>query len=461
MLQFEECSLLTKRIAGVKSSHIKAIFHSATSPQRKSETNQVHQATTGQVAETSVSSTVYHHTTPAPAIDRRRTIAATQSTTAFWTVEMTNQLVGAVYGKIIDELIKQAAVSFEEDGVNHSVLDELKKTWQHRLTNTKCASFPWDPPPVPPVPQPMVNPAPVPSNAPRPPQVSSSGSPALSSTSNSSNTVQVKEESPYMNHGLPSGIQPSYSSPIAQQRAAQNLQQKFGPTANPQINQLHAQAAMSHQGHQQHQSTPQNIQLPQMTEQHRQYMEQQHQRRQQLQQMQQAQQRPQVHTAPVSSAQTDGVGEWNSFIAQRRAAALADPDSVYSTDLTIRQQLEQSSRVMEGGGLMLPLSEQPNRLPAQKQKSNTNLRVKASQFDGTNDSDEDAKGVKHEDLGDEEDEDAINSDLDDPDDDVVEEEGEDSNQGQIMLCTYDKVQRVKNKWKCILKDGVLTTGGKE
>lgn len=32
-----------------------------------------------------------------------------------------------MYAKIIDDLIEQAAVSFEEDGVNHSVLDELKK----------------------------------------------------------------------------------------------------------------------------------------------------------------------------------------------------------------------------------------------------------------------------------------------------------------------------------------------
>jgi transcription initiation factor TFIIA large subunit len=30
-----------------------------------------------------------------------------------------------------------------------------------------------------------------------------------------------------------------------------------------------------------------------------------------------------------------------------------------------------------------------------------------------------------------------------------------------MLCTYDKVQRVKNKWKCTLKDGILTTNKKE
>ncbi|KAL8910961.1 MAG: hypothetical protein Q9171_003772 [Xanthocarpia ochracea] len=376
---------------------------------------------------------------------------------------MTNQLVGAVYSKIIDDLIEQAAVSFEEDGVNHSVLDELKKTWQHRLTTTKCASFPWDPAPIP---QPMVTPTPLPSNVPRPPQVSSSGSPALSSTSNGGNAVQIKEEPPYMNHGLPSGLQPSYSNPVAQQRAAQNLQQKFGHTASPQISQLQAQAAMSHQGHQQQQSTPQNIQLPpQMTEQHRQYMEQQRlrqmQQARQMQQPQQVPQRNQVPNAPVSSAQTDGAGDWDTIVNQHRTAVLNDPNSVFNADLTIRQQLEESSRAMEGGGLMLPLSEQPNRLPAQRQKVNTTQPAKVSQFDGPNESDEDGKGVKREDLRDDDDEDAINSDLDDPDDDIVEEEGEDSNQGQIMLCTYDKVQRVKNKWKCILKDGILTTGGKE
>ncbi|CUS13474.1 unnamed protein product, partial [Tuber aestivum] len=59
--------------------------------------------------------------------------------------------------------------------------------------------------------------------------------------------------------------------------------------------------------------------------------------------------------------------------------------------------------------------------------------------------------------GDEEvvDEDAINSDLDDPEDDEID--GEDDDEvPQIMLCMYDKVQRTKNKWKCVLKDGVLT-----
>ncbi|RPA87344.1 transcription factor IIA, alpha/beta subunit [Ascobolus immersus RN42] len=65
-----------------------------------------------------------------------------------------------------------------------------------------------------------------------------------------------------------------------------------------------------------------------------------------------------------------------------------------------------------------------------------------------------------DDDDDEEDEDAINSDLDDPDEDD-QGEAEDDEIPQIMLCTYEKVQRTKNKWKCVLKDGVLTVNGRE
>jgi len=31
----------------------------------------------------------------------------------------------------------------------------------------------------------------------------------------------------------------------------------------------------------------------------------------------------------------------------------------------------------------------------------------------------------------------------------------------IVFCTYDKVARVKNKWKCILKDGMIHINGKD
>lgn len=56
----------------------------------------------------------------------------------------------------------------------------------------------------------------------------------------------------------------------------------------------------------------------------------------------------------------------------------------------------------------------------------------------------------------------INSDLDDSEDELNSgAEDEDDEGGMIMLCLYDKVQRVKNKWKYILKDGVANINGKD
>ncbi|KAI0784731.1 transcription factor IIA, alpha/beta subunit [Abortiporus biennis] len=62
----------------------------------------------------------------------------------------------------------------------------------------------------------------------------------------------------------------------------------------------------------------------------------------------------------------------------------------------------------------------------------------------------------------EDDEEAINSDLDDSDSDN-ERDGEAGGaaDSDIVFCTYDKVARVKNKWKCILKDGMIHVNGKD
>jgi len=57
---------------------------------------------------------------------------------------------------------------------------------------------------------------------------------------------------------------------------------------------------------------------------------------------------------------------------------------------------------------------------------------------------------------------AINSDLDDSDT-GDEEEADDGAAGEtdIVFCTYDKVARVKNKWKCTLKDGMIHVNGRD
>lgn len=60
----------------------------------------------------------------------------------------------------------------------------------------------------------------------------------------------------------------------------------------------------------------------------------------------------------------------------------------------------------------------------------------------------------------------VNSELDDSDDDYLntDDDTEDNNNeenGNIILCQYEKVVRVKNKWKWVLKDGVVSCNGKD
>ncbi|KAJ3302306.1 transcription factor IIA subunit alpha [Kappamyces sp. JEL0829] len=74
-------------------------------------------------------------------------------------------------------------------------------------------------------------------------------------------------------------------------------------------------------------------------------------------------------------------------------------------------------------------------------------KSRVPQLDGRDDDDDD----------DDEDDDGseLASDLDDDDDD------ENQKADHLILCQYEKVSRVKNKWKCILKDGIVNINGKD
>lgn len=54
----------------------------------------------------------------------------------------------------------------------------------------------------------------------------------------------------------------------------------------------------------------------------------------------------------------------------------------------------------------------------------------------------------------------LNSDLDDSEDELnSNDEDEESDQTQIMLCLYEKVHKVKTRWKYTLRDGVANVNG--
>lgn len=64
------------------------------------------------------------------------------------------------------------------------------------------------------------------------------------------------------------------------------------------------------------------------------------------------------------------------------------------------------------------------------------------------------------------DKDVINSDLDDSDSDSdvdpdLQHEGLEASGQNIVLCQYEKVQRVKNKWKCVFRNGIIGINGRD
>jgi transcription initiation factor TFIIA large subunit len=176
-----------------------------------------------------------------------------------------------------------------------------------------------------------------------------------------------------------------------------------------------------------------------------------------------ARQRAQLQqSAGGSQAQTDGAGDDADelfFGVVKRVDALGHEVEMgrIEIDNMIRERILAKGKAMEGGGLMMPLQKAPKRRrvesstttsvngPHPAVASSSSSTVPSAQFDGAADDDDDDNKdgiIKDEDL----DEDAINSDLDDPEDALNDDDDDDENLGNIMLCMYDKVQRVKNKW---------------
>lgn len=242
----------------------------------------------------------------------------------------------------------------------------------------------------------------------------------------------------------------------AHQRAAMNLHQSYGTQAAQQISQLQQQA-----NQQRLQGGP-SIPYQKMEEQ-----------KTLLSSVSPfSPTTSQAPNPPVSSAQTDGSGdslaEWKAEVARRRELAAQNPGE---GDRLLREHYLEAQQRLEGGGLMLPLAQRRMPLNGTKRKIQN---AKAGEVSAFNTGSAQSATTSHssslaraqgdaageDDADGEIDEDAINSDLDDSDQQEDDENNEE-NTDQIMLCTYDKVQRVKNKWKCTLKDGIVKVGSTE
>lgn len=179
----------------------------------------------------------------------------------------------------------------------------------------------------------------------------------------------------------------------------------------------------------------------------------------------------------VKAAQHDGAGDakesWRAVIEKKNATGEYEPMGRINADRIVRRHAQAIQQRLEAGGLLVPLEEQypPNKRartgkepalakagPSVDPASTSAAEPSAPRNIPGLDGDVEDEDIKFEDLGGE---DAINSDLDDSEDELNENIEGDSFEGDQILCLYDKVQRVKNKWKCTLKDGIVTVNGKD
>ncbi len=244
-----------------------------------------------------------------------------------------------------------------------------------------------------------------------------------------------------MPNGYPQASAPTQGGLL---RAQQLVQQQYGQAATASLN------AMQRNGlalpGQQQQVRSQGLQLPGQAQQAQQQYAMQQQQHAMQQRQQQLQQQPRLKVENDSPnqiqgafqpqpnyGQTDGADEaleqWQVMLAQRRAITA---ENRQHADSMMRDLIMQQSADLQSG-LMMPLNELP-RGSRQIRRAPTNSSTGSTipnnssipQLDG---------------------------EVGNPDED---DEG-----GDNILCTYDKVQRVKNKWKCVLKDGIMRVNGKE
>ncbi|CDO69156.1 hypothetical protein BN946_scf185042.g58 [Trametes cinnabarina] len=158
---------------------------------------------------------------------------------------------------------------------------------------------------------------------------------------------------------------------------------------------------------------------------------------------------PQIPSRPMPGGQPMQYAQMNGRPTSAAGQAPPPPTARYPAPPANNSQAASAARIPQVDGPSSSSSESPSPPPSQNyapRSSHPSLPqpAQASATSRTDDSE------------------AINSDLDDSDSDVEDEgiEGGAADQ-DIVFCTYDKVARVKNKWKCVLKDGMIHINGKD
>ena len=216
----------------------------------------------------------------------------------------------------------------------------------------------------------------------------------------------------------PSSLLPQHYGGPAAMRAAQHIAARFGSQAQNSINAL--------QGPQQPQQ-PETAQRPPPPA-HPTPARTQEEYRQQMAANTAAMQQHHTH---LGNGQTDGAGEtdeqdeedeeFEAVLVRKSEAGELEELGRADIDKLLHKHIAARAKAMEGGGLMVPLQEATRHRTGVETGADFNKYVRAPKVAGYDGGD------------DEDDEDAINSDLDDPEDDEADPEADEDGLGHIML----------------------------
>lgn len=342
---------------------------------------------------------------------------------------MSNKIVNNIYNQVIKNVITSVQADFEENDIDLSVLQELEKMWETRVASSNVANFESFNPPA--------------------TQASPNGQGEAHAASGSTSSTLPNEgaiefSSYYAQY---SNQDPAYRHPeLADMRYSSMMMQGSG---NPQyaVGGMNPRALNSLAG-----SIPMSASAaygaasgnPQALNMANPYGNQHYQQAHQMHLSNYPMQMQQNYSS-YSIPQTDMYG--NTIIK---------PD--YSLGATGSETYNSSAGPPQvDGSSDTPLKEKKlSRKKVDKWLENKILSKNSIlQVDGEDGLDNDLDARL-----DDGDEDAINSDLDDSEEGEAEEEDKDGVE-HIILCQYDKVTRTKNRWRCMLKDGIVLVNGKD
>ncbi|EEB06663.2 transcription factor TFIIA complex large subunit [Schizosaccharomyces japonicus yFS275] len=411
---------------------------------------------------------------------------------------MSNSIVGEVYQHVILDVIANSRNDFEENGVEEATLQELQSLWQSKLVATNVASFPWAQAPVAPFSlgqlfDPVNGIKPEALEAAAVAAAASGASPVLGNIAairaaqqmdafvqqqqqqqqqasrTSAPSYYTSTPSSLSVHRTPSAAPQNNAAAAAAAAAAaqSNVNMANGMVTYPSYSasalQLPGQNSLASTG-----AFSNSSSLPAQADSNNVFngllLPGQDSPKPPSQQTFPNLPPPSPDTKPVPPAYTTPA----SGARDESASKQQQPAAVGSDGKSSSADEPSSTHIPQTDGPSVEAEEEEEAVvePTAAQKADAEIysilaKNRVLQIDGTADDEDDADG-KGGAASDTPSDEAINSDLDDPDSDDAPETEEGSDIGQaIVLCLYDKVNRNKNKWKCVLKDGIVGVNGKD